>query len=363
MGQEIKIFGAALDPLHSPERLSLKHAYINFLREKAGVERNSDPYDSMLGYLAEELPSLNRDTWVGKVHIDSWLTPKPKLTDVHLLTTESFTNFLRQDGCWDYALRVRDYVEEEIFPSKPVMIGVDHSLTGGVVMALSKRYQDLNIVVFDAHFDVLKYQPLNTNSYSLNSKNCLNNSPLDEGSEIKFYECGNFILYLLEQNVIKPESLWVLGVQDEILKSLQLRSHQSEAERAQTKEYAKLIERGVHLISKTALMSKDLHLNLNGPTYVSIDMDVGSLSSVYSARFMNCIGLTYDEFAKSMRKLFNTLQESNIPCVGLDIMEIDIHLLEANELSPYRDYSREMVKEIIQVILGQDEIRKFYNYG
>jgi arginase family enzyme len=279
------------------------------------------------------------------------------------LTTETFTNFLHQNGCWDYALKVRDYVEEEIFPSKPVMIGVDHSLTGGVVMALSRRYEDLNIVLFDAHFDVLKYQPLNANSHPPCSGKPLNDSLLNKDNEITFYECGNFIWYLLEQNIIKPENLWVLGVQDEILQSLQSNCHQSEAEQAQIKEYAKLIERGVHLISKTDLISKDLHLNPNSPTYVSIDMDVGSLSSVYSARFMNCIGLTYDEFAKSIRKLFNTLQELNIPFVGLDIMEIDIHLLEANELSPYMDYTREMVRETIQAILGQGEIREFYNHG
>jgi len=351
MKQQIKIFGAALDPLNSPERLNLKLAYLNFLRKEPEANKHSDPYDAMKEYLRKKMPFLDGNAWFGKMQVESWLTPKPKLTDIHLLNTETFTNFLNKNGCWDYALRISDYVEQKILPSKPVMIGVDHSLTGGVIMALSSQYNNLNVIVLDAHFDALRYQGLKANNQLACSNNYLKNEYLKKGDEIQFYECGNFISYLLDQKVIKPENLWILGVQDGILDSLKMQYNRSKAELSQTKEYMKWIKKGVHLVTKTDFVSKNFHLDLTGPTYISFDMDVGSLSSVYSARFMNCVGLTYKEFIKSIHKLSGIVRKSNIPCVGLDIMEIDIHLLEIAELSQYQDHSRQIMKEIFQAFL------------
>lgn len=351
MKKQINIFGAALDPLSSPERLNLKLAYLNFLKKNQEVENNSDPYDEIREFLKKGTPSLDGDIWFGKVEIESWLTPKPKLEDIKLLSTENIFNFLCKNGCWDYALRVSDYIDKEILPSKPVMIGVDHSLTGGVIMALSEYYKNLNVIVLDAHFDALKYQHTNPRCQFPLGNNYHDKSFNKKSNKIPFYECGNFLSYLIDKKIISPKNLWVLGVQDKILESLDVRCGEEKGEGSQIEEYRRLVEKGVHLVSKRALVFNKFVLKLNGPIYLSIDMDVGSLSSIYSARFMNCIGLTYDEFIKSLHNLYRVFQKSGFPFVGLDIVEMDIHLLEANRFSHYQDYSREIVKEIFQLFL------------
>ena len=348
MKEQIKVFGSALDPLNSPERLNLKLAYLASIAEEPEAKRNYDPFDAMKDYLNRELSSLDSRFWFGKMQIESWLTPRPKPTDAHFLRTETFTDFLYQNGCWNYALRVRDYVKEQILPSKPVMIGVDHSLTGGVIMALSRHWDNLNVIVFDAHFDVLKKQNLDSIHQLAMPDYYGENSSLERCDEVDFYGCGNFICHLLEQEIISPDNLWVLGVHDNVLKSLKMKCRKDNAVRSQIGEYEKWIRKGVHLITKTDLVAGNFHLDLNGPTYISVDMDVGSLSSVFSARFMNCFGLTYKEFVEALGKLSQIIIKSDVPVVGLDIMEIDIHLLEAAELSQHKDYTRPIAREIFQ---------------
>jgi len=217
-------------------------------------------------------------------------------------------------------------------------------------MALSDCYENLNIVMLDAHFDIAKYQ--NTNSVnrivgSSTEDNCLGNSSAKGLERVHFYECGNFISYLLGNNLIKPQNLWVLGVQDEILKERNLESH-SNTKCFQAKEYQKWVKKGVHLLTKADLVSKNFRLDFNGPIYLSIDMDVGSLASVFSARFMNCIGITYKEFLKTLKKLSGFLRNSNYPLVGLDVMEIDIHFLNACSASRFNDRTKTLVKCIFQ---------------
>jgi len=127
----MKIFGAALDPLNSPERLNLKLSYLDFINNNHQKKTlHLSPYDLLRDYLKKETQLISSETWAGQIPVDSWLTPRPEKKDVLLLTPENFTAFLKRNGCIEYMFIVKDYVEKQIFPSKPVMIGVDHSLTG-----------------------------------------------------------------------------------------------------------------------------------------------------------------------------------------------------------------------------------------
>lgn len=105
MKNQIKIFGAALDPLNSPERLNLKLGYLAYLGKEPEAQKKSDPYDLIREYLSKEPLFIDRKAWFGKMEIESWLTPKPNLADLHFLTPEQFTNFLYKNKCLDYALR------------------------------------------------------------------------------------------------------------------------------------------------------------------------------------------------------------------------------------------------------------------
>ena len=159
MEQRISIFGAALDALSSPERINLKTAYLNYLKNKRLNQKElKDPYDFVKSRVTgNKLLNIvnNRIRWAGKIFVPSWLTPKPSIHDLPKLSTERLDNFLKSDGCWKYASAIADYINKEIYPSMPVMIGVDHSLTGGSIMALVKKFPNLNVIILDAHFDVM----------------------------------------------------------------------------------------------------------------------------------------------------------------------------------------------------------------
>jgi arginase family enzyme len=257
--------------------------------------------------------------------------------DLQKLTFDGMASFFDNNGCWDYALKVADYVHN-VLPDRPIMIGIDHSLTGGSLLALSKKYCNLNVVVLDAHFDVVKSKDRG-NRFGFNGKN----RPI-------FYHCGNFLSLLLENQIIQPKNLWILGVDEEILGK---RSYKIDG-KSQTDDEIdvdKWLSEGVHLITKKMVSSKEFALDLNGPTYVSIDMDVGSLMSVYSARFMNCYGLNTVEFLNLVSNVKRSLNKADVSLVGLDMMEIDIHFLEAEQDLPYKDHTRYLAKKSIEILL------------
>lgn len=343
-----KIFGAALDALDSPERLYLKLSYLRSLERELINDRIQDPYDAIRGFVTKGDPVFEESAWFGKIDIDTWLTPRPNLSDLEQITVENFGRFLSGNGCLHQALRLRDYVLKEILPSRPVMIGVDHSLTGGVILALKNLYENLNVVILDAHFDGVAYQYRKLRGDSREAQfHSANNQ--DAGEElIKFYECGNFLSWLLEEGILEPGNLWVLGVQDELGEAVKCGCIKKKARSLQTEEFRKWVREGVNLVTKSDLISNTFPLDLAGPVYLSVDMDVGSLASVYSARFMNCIGLGYEELVKALLNLSHVFDSCGVQLVGLDIMEIDIHFLESTEISSNSDRCKDLAKEILK---------------
>jgi arginase family enzyme len=320
MEQKIKIFGAALDALPSPEKVNLKIAYLNHRSNGSfGEGKFKDPYDFVKSRITKNVVLNSKIEWAGKISIPSWLTPKPRSSDSSKLSIDKFGKFLRSDGCWKYALRIADYIDKEVYQGKYAMIGVDHSLTGGSIMALAKRYSNLNVVILDAHFDVMSREP--------------------------YYGCGNFLEVLLGKKIVAPKNLWVLGVQDEIARELSRRSFNSK--RCSIKQW---LERGVNVIFKSEVQSNQFRMVLNGPTYVSIDMDVGSLLSVCSARFMTSYGLSVDEFLRVLNKVYRLIRSSNELFVGLDIMELDVHFIEGAE---GKDDSKKIIDEIFAIFFSE----------
>ena len=343
--RESKIFGVPFDPANSPERLNLKRAYItHVMNAHQPSQVFLDPYDIIRADLREPPLFSSETIWFGKMPVDSWLMPRPNLNDLSSLTLFHADSFLGSNGCWKYALKVAQFVEENVFPHRPVMIGIDHSLTGGLLLALSKKYSNLNVVVLDAHFDVMKCNRLIPS---------LNHHKPDE--DPLFCHCGNFLSFVLERNIIQPQNLWVLGVAEEVLAKSE-DGHETKSLFNNEEEMRKWIDKGVHLFSKQMVSSQSIRIDLSGPTYVSIDMDVGSLSSVFSARFMNCYGLTLRAFLDLLACVRRSIENAKVPLVGLDIMEVDIHFHEAVEAMPFRDYTRYIIRNALKVFL-QDELK------
>jgi len=337
MVEQIKIFGAALDALSSVERVNLKQAYVQHVRNRTFIEeRFKDPYDFVRDVAGRKV--LNHHIkWLGKIPIPSWLTPKPQRSDSSRLSVNSLDKFLESDGCWDYAVMVADYINKRICPGIPVMIGVDHSLTGGSIMALTRRHPNLNVVILDAHFDVM------------------NSERGDEaGRPMDYYGCGNFLDRLLKREIIPPEDLWVIGVQDEICRELTGKRDSGGRLDRSAGSVKKWRGKGVHIVFKEEVQTSHFKLDLKGPTYLSIDMDVGSMSSIYSARFMNSYGLNTGEFLQLLRKVLKSIHSSRHPLVGLDVMEFDVHFIEAIKERKVDDRAEEIVKAIFKLFIDKN---------
>lgn len=365
MHEKVKIFGASLDPLPSPERLNLKMAYLNHLKNQLiGNLESEDPYDFVKSRLSKNSSHQDKIKWIGKVPIPSWLTPKPKITDLPKISPSGMNQFLQENGCWDYTLKVADYVSKKINQEIPVMIGVDHSLTGGTIMALSKWYSNLNIIILDAHFDIINnvYAEDYDNQNWNNLVSSLSNRKAKSKTHLGYYECGNFLYYLLEKKVINSNNLWILGVQDEIYQKLKKGGDlkgRLPLEMIFIKEW---INAGVHVIFKHEVASGDFKIDLNGPTYLSIDMDVGSMASVFSARFMNSYGLNLSEFLQTLQKVNEAIQVSHYPLVGLDVMELDIHFLGAVKEMKMKDWTDEIVKKIFSLFINKNNSNHHVGY-
>lgn len=315
----------------------MKLAYLSQANTMGSAETLYDPYDAIQADFRGNSPVPDDKVWAGKMPVDSWLMPRPQRKDLPRLTVTECISFLEMNGCWEYALKLRDFARDRIFPHKPVMIGVDHCLTGGLLLALAKEYDNINVIIFDIHFDVMEFNNL-ASSGTFMGRSWFSGYQ----RKIPFYHCGNFLAHLLENKVIRPENLWILGVEEAAL-----------AQNDSQSEVKKWIDRGVHVVSKRDITSKATRIDLNGPTYVSIDMDVGSLSSVFSARFMNSYGLSFEEFFGLLSRVAISIDEANVPLLGLDIMEIDIHFLEANEMTPFHDCTKSLVREIFNSFLGE----------
>ena len=105
------------------------------------------PYSALTSYLRDLFEAgyfkKERD-----LIVPSWLTPAPNLKELALLTPANNVSFIDSNGCWKYAERVRQFVNESIADGLPAMIAVNHSMAGGVLRALARRYTSENIRLF-----------------------------------------------------------------------------------------------------------------------------------------------------------------------------------------------------------------------
>jgi len=104
------------------------------------------------------------------------------------------------------------------------------------------------------------------------------------------------------------------------------------------------------LISKSDLVKYGIPKEIEGPTYISIDMDVGSYACVLACRFMDRVGIEFDEITRILQLLSNMMRDNKIVLVGLDVMEIDVHFLN-EEVSGKSDFTLEILKKIFDELI------------
>lgn len=336
----IKIFGAALDSLDVYERVDVKLAYLHYLKSHGAPDNDFlDPFSYLEDHLRERNPPGDKIEWIGKFPIDSWLTPKPSVSDLSYISQERYSEFLDQNGCRDYYNKLMEYLCKNMGSSMPVMIGVDHCLTGAVLKYLKDKYGEYNILIFDSHCDLIDLETRKTyfGSYLGNLKDSV------LGRDI--YECGSFLCHMFKEEIIRPENLWIVGTQD-------LNQFKRVSDSLYTEKILPWIEQGLHIIPKEELLGFGIPNEIKGPTYISFDMDLGSLASVFATRFLNYIGLDREQFLHLITELSERIRTKKIELIGLDIMEIDVHFLEA-EIDGKQDCTGEIAGEIIDRIIYQ----------
>ncbi len=294
--KSIKFFGASLDALDHQEAVEGKRSYVQALAlGKCPQPDLRDPYALFRHAVGDQMMASGHQ-YLGRFAIESWLTPKPQTLDRDLIDQRSYQQFLRNDGFKSFADLIKGFVKAHIFPSIPGMIGVDHSLTGGVLMALSERMgcENLGVVVFDAHTDAV---PLPIRSglvqYAL-EKGLPSPGLLSNDGALDPYTTGNFLLHLIEEEVMLPGNLILIGPGDD---GERWRESNDPRVMEYVRHYDSLLERGVKIISRDRLkksgpstIRNELDQLKCSHLYISLDVDVSAQRGVLGARFIDQVG-------------------------------------------------------------------------
>lgn len=329
-----KLFGVALEASDDPWTLQLKLAAAQ-AAPKDLVGMPADPFDAVAPELARLDPAIEV---IGKFPIPSWLSPRPELSDCHLVTKEDMEKFVANGGMLELSRQLKSFVQKNVFPGLPIMLGVDHSATGGVVSALSEELgpQNLTIVVLDQHFDGLPV--------SLRMEQVLN------GDE---YCCGNFWKHLIDDGVVLPQNLLFLGVADypqgEAMPGWE-RFHDN---------YKKLEAQGCNFFPLQDFEGQYLE-NLQefiqnkittSNVYVSLDLDVGAYRCVNAARYMDRIGIEGEAIMDVARTISNYSRAGMFRLAGLDVMELNVHYVGLETGDGGKDYTISIAADFIRELL------------
>ena len=366
MDNKFKVFGAALDAYDDPLKIMAKISYLNRLSQNLiDLETEfRDPYEGILKN--SKVLSEKRFKKIGKFPIESWVTPKPDIDDFPLLDPIEFQNFVNNGALLDYTIKLEQYVKENVLPDIPLMIGVDHSLTGGVLKALSKNYdnRDILVIIFDSHFDGIPAGiSLQLAKYAKEHKDELNFlfpekiSNIDENLKVlDTYSYASFIHYLIEDKTIVPENLIIFGCQDYPDKKLQ--SIDDERVKKYVDFYLSFEKKGVKFIpvsENTELMIEKLEKVLRKIEkpyiYISFDVDIGIFKEILAARFMNVIGIDMEIILEAANKIKEYIILKKCNLIGIDILEIDTYMLgKILKKSGRTDKTIEVIDKFLKII-------------
>jgi arginase family enzyme len=353
----IRYFGASLDALDTQEALLIKKSYVESLSSHNGSIGLRDPYayfQSIMGRRVREFGHQN----LGRFLIETCLTPKPRISDIDLINEESYSEFIRNDGFKVFARLLKDFIKTHVFPHIPGMIGVDHSLTGGVLMALSERFghENLCAVIFDAHTDAVPL-PIRSELVQYAAGAGLPAPrPISVSPAFDPYTAGNFLLYLIEEKIILPPHLIIVGTADGIGK---LRGSNDRRAKEYVHHHDFLLDRGVRIIGKDqvercgfSLVKKALDTVECSNLYLSLDVDVSALCGVLATRFTDVVGTEISTILEATVEIAELLSSNRFTLVGLDVMEIDIHKIGVRLNNGIEDRTGYFVSEFLSILMA-----------
>jgi arginase family enzyme len=337
----VKLFGAALDALDDPERVGLKQAYVRARAEGSlppGLP--GDPCDALASRIIEG--SGGAVELVGKLALPGWLTPRPSVEDEPRVATENYRAFLRDDRIRDWTDACTLFVKKEILPHVPCMIAVDHAMTAGPLRALAScgGPETVTVVVFDSHFDAVSWE-----------LRVPDTETAAEAGVSGAHHCGSFLASLLDEGVLLPENLFVVGVSDFPAPGTTTPAYEL--------AYLSFLDRGVHLYPRDQAatssfpdeLAQDLSANLGTRLYVSLDADAGALACMNAVRFLDSRGLSETCLLDLASRLRNLIDSGRFDLAGLDVAEVDVHMLGLRGPQGEPDRTAEVCVEFVRRLL------------
>ena len=325
------------------------------------VQGYDNPLDGVMEHLISDLPK-NRWNNLGSLPVPDWLGSKPKQKEHPDITTENFISFIDSNGCKEFADKTDNFVTEQILPHIPCLIGIDHSLTGGVYTALARHYdkKNLSLIIIDSHTDAIPMSVLSgaiqydmeTNKSSVHDSNdpFLYNRP-------DSYNASSFLHTLIKEKQVDPKNLYIIGVSDYPEKKFMRIKDQRIKKYANA--YVNLKRKGATIITK-----KECKLNPNkikgllkkistSHVYVSIDMDIGANNALEGVRFRNWEGLNEVQIYKLADAVMKIFSQS-VQLAGMDVCEIDPR--RAGTMTPSgKDKTYEIAASLIKKIAFSKE--------
>jgi len=315
-----------------------------------------DPYDAVTKSLATLLEKQSIEM-AGKFPVPSWLWPKPEPSDLPLINAANMGSFFDSGYLLEIVKQLQSFIRDSIFPGIPIMLGVDHSATAGVISALAERYgpKILTVVVLDQHFDAI---PL---SIRLKGISQASSSPMAmpfnfPTTPIGFtdnFSCGNFWSYLMNKGIVLPENLIFIGVAD-----YPPDQKTAPEENSFRRSYFSFKERGcsffpLRLFNGQYLdrLTRFLQEKIKGAyVYVSLDLDVGAYVSTYAARFMDRPGISREKLLDIARIIAEGCRQGRFKIAGLDIMEFNMHVLGIEMPDGVKDRTLSLVGDYITAL-------------
>jgi len=322
----VGIFGASLDPDEREDYIYRKRKWV-----KKGGKGFEEPYDGVIDALSHR--NFNA-IYLGEIPIESWLLPRPCYEDMPLLTLENFVVFIDADGCLEYAKVIENFVSKLDEDIVPIMIGVDHSLSGGAFKALKTRYPDTSLIVLDSHFDVISSPTrCGINQYDLENNP---ESVFNPWDPYIWFRSGNytnesFLKFALDHGWLEPSELLVIGARDNPPLDTNVEDHRV---KQFIEEYYSPVRSGSGLILGKKLDSGNMRDVVNrikesrsDHVYISIDIDIGS-GNILSSRFKPNSGFSERNLILLIKTMRKWLEKQGTKVCGMDIMEMDTY--EAN---------------------------------
>jgi len=362
-----KVFGVALDSTDLPQKVLAKCSYVNRLAQDLIKEDEKfvDPYEGVLKF--SKILNDEKFLKIGKFPVASWLTPRPNVEDYPLLHPERYQNFTNSGKVQVYAQEVEKFVEKNVLPDIPLMISADHSMTGGVLSALSKKYgaENILVIMFDAHFDAIPANiSLELAKYARDHEEEAN-TLLPQSADLQYideieindtYTCASFFDYVISDEIVLPENVVLFGCQD--YPTEQLQSIEDVRVKNYVDYYLSFEKRGMKFIpagNDPELMIKKLEEILsqtNKPyIYISLDVDVCSFKEVLAARFMNAIGIDKDLVIEAVKEVQKYILSNKYQLIGLDITEIETVVLNKElKKSGRKDKTIDLIDEFLEHI-------------